>query len=176
MLKQLLQRLALEHQDGLPLLEDLDSYLRDFIPQALLKSSSLQQAFGISHQEMELLYKEAYLQYENNKLEEASITFRFLVLFDPWIKKHWMGLASCQQLRKFYDKALHSYAIAAALDSEDPYPHFYAYQCCLASNNLIDAQKALLLAYQRTSEPCHAKLRHKIEFLHQRVFSSTCKI
>jgi len=171
-LKELLQKLALEKGPHF-FPEDWDTCLRDFIPHALQPSPSLQDTLGITAEQMELFYAEAYRFYLHHQLEDADFCFRFLVLFDPWVKKYWMGLAACQQRSNKYEKALHSYAITTLLSPDDPYPHFYAYQCYEALQQKEDARKALTLAYERVQCPSYKALKKKIESLH--CFSSICK-
>ncbi len=163
-LKELLQKIAVNRREEHPFPEDLDAYLEDFIPNTLLKSDTLQIAFGVTNEEMEVLYKEAYTFYTKEDFTEATTEFRYLVILDPFTKKYWLGLAACLQVQEFYEKALHSYAMAALLDGEDPYPHFYAYQCYEKSGNQEDAQKALQLAYERTEgRALFVSLRQQIE-------------
>lgn len=149
-LKELLHRIALERNEEFPFPDDLEKYLDDFIPNMLLKSETLQKAFGISGEEMEEIYREGYNYYEVDQYLEASTNFRWLVLLNPYLTKYWMGLAASLQLLEKYEKALHAYAVSALLECDNPYPHFHAYECYVALNNKEDAVKALELAFQRT--------------------------
>ncbi len=147
-LKTLLEKIARERGgDHIP--EDLEAYLADFVPNTLLSSETLQIAFGVTHDEMEELYGEAYGFYEQEAYVKAADVFRWLVLLNPFISKYWMGLGACQQLLGLFEKALHSYAVAALLDSLSPYPHFYAFECYEALGDPNEAAKALMLAEAR---------------------------
>lgn len=165
-LKTLLQRIALQRREEFPFPDDIESYVEDFIPNILLKSETLQQAFGITNYEMEELYEEAHKHYETNRYLDSITIFRWLVLFNCYEMKYWMGFAATQQLLEKYEKALHGYAVAALLDSENPYPHYYAYECYTIQNNKEDADKALELAYQRCNgKAANDELKGEIEHL-----------
>ena len=148
-LKTLLRRIALQNQEKFPFPDDIESYVEDFIPNILMKSESLQCAFGISSYEMEKLYEEAFEYYAADCYLDSLTVFRWLVLFNSYEAKYWMGFAANQQLLQRYEKALHAYAVASLLDIKNPYPHYHAFECYRLLNNKDDAKKALNLAYQR---------------------------
>jgi type III secretion system low calcium response chaperone LcrH/SycD len=163
-LKELIRRIALNRHEEFPFADNLETFLEDFIPNTLLKSETLQKAFGVSNYEMEEIYSEAYRFYQEDNYLEASTGFRWLVLLNPFIAKYWTGLAASLQLLEKYEKALHAYAISALLESENPYPHFHAYECYEALNNKEEAEKALDLAYQRTiGKAAYSDLEEEIE-------------
>lgn len=165
-LRQLIEKIALQRKGEFPFPDDLDAYLEDFIPNQLLKSATLQQAFGVTGYEMEELYKEGHTFYEADQYRDSCTIFKWLVLLNPYQTKYWLGLAASQQLSGFYDKALHSYALATLLDNEDPYPHLHAFECYLALDNLEEALKALECAYVRASGKLdYQDLLSEIEFL-----------
>ncbi len=168
-LKELIRRIAINRKEDFPFPDDLEAYLDDFIPNTLLKSDTLQQAFGVSGYEMEEVYHEAYRFYQEDVYLEASAAFRWLVLLNPFVDKYWKGLAASLQLLGKYEKALHAYAMAALLDSDNPYPHFHAYECYEDMHNPEDAEKALDLAYQRTlGNETHRDLQQEIEICRKR--------
>ncbi|MEZ5314848.1 MAG: SycD/LcrH family type III secretion system chaperone [Chlamydiales bacterium] len=163
-LKALLDRIALQRKEDFPFPEDIESYIEDFIPNHLLKSETLQQAFGITDYEMEKLYEDAYNFYEKNAYQDGLTLFRWLILFNPYAPKYWMGFAAILQLSKAYDKALHAYAVITLLDSNNPYPHFHAYECYSLMENRTEARKALELAYHHCSNQfAYAQLKEEIE-------------
>lgn len=163
-LKELLKRLALNNSKEFPHPENLETYLADFVPNVLLKSETLQVAFAVSSYEMEEIYTEAYAYYQDDNYLESSTAFRWLVLLNPFTAKYWMGLAASLQLLEKYEKALHAYAVAALLDSDNPYPHFHAFECYAALKNKEDAEKALELSYKRTiGKAAYQELQEKIE-------------
>jgi type III secretion system low calcium response chaperone LcrH/SycD len=144
-LKALLSRLGVQAAQ----FENLEAYVEHFIPTRLAKSDTLQQAFAVTTYEMEEIYQEAYQLYDEDLYMEAADIFRWLVVFNPFVGKYWMGLAASLHVCGSYDKALHAYALSALLDSENPYPHYHAYECYLALNDKNEAEKALNLAYKR---------------------------
>ncbi len=148
-LKELIQRISVQRKEDHPFPEDLDSYLEDFVPNVLLKSETLQEAFEVTGREMEELYKEGFDHYQTDRYTDSGTVFRWLVTLNPFMIKYWMGLAASQQLLNQDEKALHSYAVAAFLDPESPMPHYHAYECYESLNNKEDAKKALDLAYKR---------------------------
>lgn len=163
-LKELIRRIALNRQEDFPFPDDLDTYLDGFVPNTLLKSDTLQRAFGVTNYEMEEVYSEAYRLYQEDIYLESSTAFRWLVLLNPFAAKYWKGLAASLQLLGKYEKALHAYAMVALLDSDNPYPHFHAYECYEDLQNKDDAEKALELAYQRTlGKESYRDLQQEIE-------------
>jgi|GEM_PF-799712 len=165
-LKELIRRISLSDQENFPFPENLEAYLEDFVPNILLKSETLQKAFGISPYEMEEIYSTAYIHYQEDHFLEACTGFRWLTLLNPFIVKYWMGLAASLQLLEKYEKALHAYAVAALLDSENPYPHFHAYECYVDLDNKEEAEKALDLSYMRTiGKDAYRDLQEEIKVL-----------
>lgn len=163
-LKELIRRIAIGRKEEFPFPDDLESYLDEFVPNTLLKSDTLQRAFGVSNYEMEEVYSEAYRFYQEDIYLESSAAFRWLVLLNPFVAKYWQGLAASLQLLGKYEKALHAYAMVALLDCDNPYPHFHAYTCYCDLHNPEDADKALDLAYQRTlGKEIYRDLQHEIE-------------
>ena len=134
-LKEVLERIAKTRGESNPLPDDLEAYLDDFFPNQRLASDTLQAAFEISDVEMESIYREGYKHYQSQAYELAVEFFRSLVIFDPFALKYWLSLGATQQLLKQFEKALHSYAVAASLAHENPYPHFHAFECYQALGN-----------------------------------------
>lgn len=165
-LKTLLRRIALQQKEVFPFPSDIESYVEEFVPNILLKSSSLQQAFGITNYEMEKLYEEAYHHYENDRYIDAITVFRWLLYLNTYTQKYWMGYGASQQLLQRYEKALHAYAVSALLNSKDPYPHYHAYGCYMMMENKTEAIKALKLAETRCYEkPDYKDLENEIKQL-----------
>lgn len=175
-LKELLRRIALNRKEEYPFPENLETYLEDFIPNTLLKSATLQQAFEVSNYEMEEIYVEAYSNYQEENYIESCTAFRWLVLLNPYWARNWMGLAASLQLLKKHEKALHAYAVAALLENHNPYPHFHAFECYRALENHEEAEKALELAHCRTLEKKnYHELQKEIESL-KKVRGSLCQL
>lgn len=162
-LQQLIERIALDRKEEFPFPDDLESYLDDFIPNTLLKSETLQQAFGVSAYQMEEVYAESYTFYLDERYLDASTGFRMLVLLNPFVFKYWMGLGASLQMLEKDEKALHAYAVSSLLESDNPFPHYHAFECYRRQNNETEALKALELAYRRCQNRKYQGLREKIE-------------
>lgn len=168
-LKELIYRISAQQRENLPFPENLEAYLDDFVPNVLLKSGTLQQAFGVTGYEMEEIYCEAYRLYQEDIYIESATAFRWLVLLNPFEAKYWKGLAASLQLLEKYEKALHAYAMAALLDSDNPYPHFHAYECYDSMDLPQEGEKALELAYTRAvNQAIYRNLQEEIEQIMKR--------
>lgn len=139
LLKELIEKIEKDPSSKQKLVE---SYLDDFIPNQLLKSETLQQAFGVTYRQMEIFYAQGFAHYQNRELWKAEETFRWLVTLNPLEKKYWMGFAASLQLLGRFEKALKGYALAAFLDADDPTPHIHAEECYLALGNAVEAAHA----------------------------------
>ena len=142
--------------------KDPEAYLNEFIQGKLLKSNTLSEAFEISPEQMELYYRDAYTFYDQEEYKLAMDSFQALALLDPFIKEHWSGLGAAAQMVQNYDKALRAYAMVTLLDDDDPYPHFYAYECLTATGEHEDARTALLLANERCNHSIYLILKKTI--------------
>ncbi|MCB1180578.1 MAG: SycD/LcrH family type III secretion system chaperone [Chlamydiia bacterium] len=147
-----------------PIEKDIDIYLERFVFEKMPNSGTLSEAFDVSEEDLEGLYADAYAHYNGERYDDALLNFKWLVILDPFVQKYWMGLGGTHQMREEYKKALKSYAMAAVVDSDDPYPHYYAGLCYEATNNKIDKEKAYELAYERAKKyAIYVSLVHKIQ-------------
>lgn len=158
-LEEVIEKLSKDGQANAKL---VDGYLDDFIPNQLLKSENLQQAFGISDKEMQVFYAQGYLDYQKGNFPKAAKSFEAMLALSPFTKKYWMGFSASMQLWKKYDRALKGYAMLALLDTENPYPHFHAYECYMAKRNTREAKKALKTAFEKVSDK-YSSLKSEIE-------------
>lgn len=142
--------------------EDLEKCLTTFAATTLLESETLKQAFGIK--DLSLLYKDAYVNYQNRQYAVSEQLFRLAVILDPLSKDHWTGLGlSLQELAR-YEEALKCYHVVTLIDRNNPYPHFYSYQCFKALRNNKEEKKALEKAYKyATLLSLYSELKRKIE-------------
>ena len=119
----------------------------------------------LSGEEMERFYAYGFAQYGSGNWSEAADVFRVLCTRRPLEPRFWFALgATLQEAGSYYD-ALHSWAMAALLKKEDPYPHFHAAECCFSLQLSEDAAKALAESDMRT-ENGHP-LKDKIGILKQ---------
>lgn len=147
-------------------LENLESSFDTFAAETLLKNETLARAFNLKKKDLEELYSEAYTAYNADDFEQALLFFRWLALFNPFEVKYWMGYGACNQLLNYNEPALKAYAMAALLDTKDPYPHYHAYECYTSMQEEKEAQIALEDARVRAKkQPVYSDLRQEIELL-----------
>ncbi|MBI3211161.1 MAG: hypothetical protein HYZ47_00525 [Simkania negevensis] len=109
-----------------------------------------------SYEDFELLYAFASTFYKRNEIEESKQLYKQLALSQPFIKKYWMGLASCWHFEKNYEKALKGWEMASLLDEKDPLPHLYKgetlfelHQVQEGLNELATAKEKALLCQEK---------------------------
>ena len=119
----------------------------------------------ISPKQAEEFYSFGFSLYGAGNFKEAADVFEVLSVQWPLNAKHWFALASARQENKEYDKALHAWAMTAILNTEDPYAHFHAAECCLSLAKHEDAALALEAAFIRAKE--NPDLQKKIHLLRQ---------
>lgn len=121
----------------------------------------------LSDEEVERFYAYGFAQYGSGQWSEAADAFRVLCTRRPLEPRFWFALGATLQEAGSYNDALHSWAMAALLKKEDPYPHFHAAECCFSLHWADDAKKALSESEVRIqSEPTHP-LKDKILLLRQ---------
>ncbi|MGB7978346.1 MAG: tetratricopeptide repeat protein [Chlamydiales bacterium] len=111
---------------------------------------------ALSEEEVERFYAYGFAHYGSGNWGEAADTFRVLCLRRPMEPRFWFALGATLQEAGSYNEALHSWAMAALLKREDPYPHFHAAECCFSLRMAQDAAKALAESEMRVrSDPAH---------------------
>jgi len=105
------------------------------------------------------VYLNALSEYEAGKYDQASDLFCLLSEELPLQPEVWKGLAACSQVRKDYPEALMAWSMAAALDNQDPSPHFHAAECLFAKGEVLEAKKAIRTAL---SLPCTEELLNQM--------------
>lgn len=85
----------------------------------------------------------AYGLYRNGNYADARDFFRFLSIVKANDRRHWLGLGACSQMMKNYSTAIESYSVAALLNPNDPYVHFYAAECTYHSGDVPKAISTL---------------------------------
>lgn len=121
----------------------------------------------LSEEEVERFYAYGFALYGSGKWIEATDVFRVLCTRRPLEPRFWFALgATLQEAGSYYD-ALHSWAMAALLKKEDPYPHFHAAECCFSLEMAQDGAKALTETEQRIGRELSHPLKSKIGLLRQ---------
>lgn len=119
----------------------------------------------MSEEEVEKFYSFGFAQYGSGNWGEAADVFRVLCTRRPLEPRFWFALGATLQEAGSYKDALHSWAMAALLKSDDPYPHFHAAECCFSLKLSSDAALALTESETRI-ESVHP-LKEKINLLRQ---------
>ncbi len=109
----------------------------------------------MSGEEVEKFYLYGFAHYGAGNWAEAADTFRVLCTNRPMEPRFWFALGATLQEAGSYGDALNSWAMAALLNERDPYPHFYAAECCLSLKKTEDAAMALNESETRIGEPDH---------------------
>lgn len=121
----------------------------------------------LSETEVEKFYSYGFAQYGSGNWAEAADAFRVLCTRRPLEPRFWFALGATLQEAGSYHEALHSWAMAALLKKDDPYPHFHAAECCFSLSMETDAAKALTESeFRIKSEPAHP-LKTKIGLLRE---------
>lgn len=124
------------------------------------------------HQEAEVLYADAFNQYEAGRFQEAVEAFRHLCFLHPFEAKFWFGLAASLQESRSYPEALEAWAVTALLNPKAPHPHFHAAECYFSLQNREEALTALDEAAMKVGND--VDLEEKIAFLRQQWRSEAC--
>jgi type III secretion system low calcium response chaperone LcrH/SycD len=122
---------------------------------------------ALSEEETEKFYAYGFAQYGSGNWAEAADAFRLLCTRRPLEPKFWFALGATLQEAGRYEDALHSWAMAALLKKEDPYPHFHAAECCFSLQMAEDASKALAESESRLGAEFAHPLKDKIGLLRQ---------
>jgi type III secretion system low calcium response chaperone LcrH/SycD len=102
------------------------------ILQMLQGGGTIKDLTGVSSDMLEGVYALAYDFYQKGQLDDAETFFRFLSVYDFYNADYAMGLAAVLQMKKQYDKAIGTYAVAQMLDNRSDKPMFHMAQCHLA--------------------------------------------
>lgn len=106
------------------------------------KGISPKDAMGVSDEQSEAIYAQAYRLYNTGKYQEAIHLFRVLIFLLPNEYKYSLGLAACFHMLKEYDNAIRAYMVAGLLDGNSPIPHFHASDCYI---QMQDPASAILM-------------------------------
>lgn len=125
-----------------------ETAVKQIMEVALKKGIMPKQALQISDDTMEAIYTQAYTLYNQAKYRDSSFIFRLLMLLDFTTPKYVLGLAACAHRMQDYTNAANLYFLCAALDPDNPLPHFHATDCYIALNALATASYSLQLAIE----------------------------
>lgn len=129
-------------------LRDRDNHRKEFdetvatsLLDAIQQGATLKDIQGMPHDVMDGIYAYAYQFYQQGRLEDAEVFFRFLCVYDFYNPEYPMGLAAVFQLKKEYAKAIDFYALAFSLSKQDYRPMLYGGQCYLSMGKASMARR-----------------------------------
>lgn len=135
--------------------------------EAIEGGATLKDIQGIPDSFMRGIYTYAYDFYNQGRLDDAEVFFRFLSIYDFYNPDYIMGLAAVYQLKKNYEKAIELYSLADALpkkkdknSARDYAPVFYAGQCNIMIGQGVRARLCFEIVRDGTSD---TKLKAKAE-------------
>jgi len=137
---------------------DIDDTQAEDMAEALFEAvksgATLKDLQGVPQDLMEGIYAFAYRFYEQGKLDDAEVFFRFLCIYDFYNAEYVMGLAAVSQLKKNYAKAIDLYALAYALSKDDYRPMFHTGQCHLMMGKAPLARRSFGIVAERSTDEC----------------------
>jgi type III secretion system low calcium response chaperone LcrH/SycD len=102
------------------------------------KGMTPKEAMQISDEEVAQIYSFAYNQFTLGKFEDARELFKMLLTLEL-NGDFATALGICHHRLKDYEYAIHCYMLASFLDSTNPVPLFYAYDCFMNLNDEFSA-------------------------------------
>ncbi len=78
--------------------------------------------------------------------------------------KYTLGLAACFHMLKEYYNAIQTYTMSAALDPENPVPHYHSSDCFIQMKDYLSAMICLELAISKAgNKPEYAKMKERAQ-------------
>jgi type III secretion system low calcium response chaperone LcrH/SycD len=122
--------------------------IKEFLNQ-IPSNPEMESLISLPNQVLEENYQKACSLYEERNYDQASCIFKDLLIARPFTKKYWFSFASSMQAKREFEKAAKAWAIAAFLNENDPYPHFYAAECLYSFSDREQTKQALMEAKKR---------------------------
>jgi len=94
---------------------------------------------GFSPQFIESLYAVAYQAFKGGDHNTALPLFKMLAQLDSDKPRYFAGMASVYYAKKEWGKAQQFFIAASFLDQNDPLPYYYAAECALQKQDLLEA-------------------------------------
>lgn len=140
---------------------------------ALLENGvlTLAEIRGVSHDQLEAVYRVGFGLYNAGKYDDAEKLFRFLCVFQHTDPKYWVAMGAVRAARKNYAEAVKAYATASMFDCNLPKPHYYAAQCFLAMGDYDSAESGVvsLLELCPAGDPTNNKYRALATALREKI-------
>jgi type III secretion system low calcium response chaperone LcrH/SycD len=122
------------------------------VMEAVQKGATLKDLQGVPQDLMDGVYAFAHRFYQQGKLDDAEVFFRFLCIYDFYNAEYAMGLAAVCQLKKNYSKAIDLYALAYSLSKNDYRPMFHTGQCHLMMGKAPLARRCFEVVMERSND------------------------
>ena len=106
-------------------------FLVDVTSKQVLENPSWQKILHLSDEFLAFIYQIGYDSLTQKKHEDALAIFQLLLLFNATIYDFWIALGTTQRILSLLQDALTSFAMAAALNPEDPHPREQTVELCL---------------------------------------------
>lgn len=113
---------------------------------------SIAKEFELSENDLESLYRIAYMYTQQARYADAHPILRLLVICDIHSPKYWHSLAACRQMLGDHLLAAESYAVLAGLELNDPQPAIQAAFCLMQGNDIQSAETWIVEAERRLTE------------------------
>ncbi|KVM73926.1 chaperone protein SicA [Burkholderia ubonensis] len=120
--------------------------------EAIQNGATLKDLRGVSQEMMDGIYAFAYRFYQQGRLDDAEVFFRFLCVYDFYNAEYVMGLAAVYQLKRNYAKAIDLYALAYTLSKDDYRPMFHTGQCHLMTGKAVMARRCFAVVMERSND------------------------
>src|ERR1700682_5405286 len=114
--------------------------------EAVQNGATIKDLQGVTQDLMDGIYAFAHRFYQQGRLDDAEVFFRFLCIYDFYNAEYAMGMAAVCQLKKNYAKAIDLYALAFSLSKNDYRPMFHKGQCHLMMGRARMAGRCLEVA------------------------------
>jgi len=143
------------------------NHLADWIEQIQEENES---SFQASEKKSEEMYTLAYMLYQNQNYQEATLFFRLLVEASPSNPKFWKGLGATLQMQYDYKGALNCYCCCAQLcdtNQTDPYLYVQTADCNFALKQIKEGLKALNIARSIAKKINDHRVLQHVTFMQQ---------
>ena len=118
---------------------------------------------SLTKKDINALCHAAQTFFEEEKYKQAFNLFEEVCHYDHRNHRGLIGLASCCQKFKEFDRAIAYYDAASLLDGNNPYIYFNIYYCYLALKEYEHALGALTAVLMTSKQPRHARLNKMAE-------------
>jgi len=115
-------------------------------------------AAGITDEDVEAIYDQAYQLYGMGKYDDARKVFTSLTVLNPTDHRYLFAHAACSQMLGEYHAAADGYTHHAMMSHDDPLSYYHAADCYLKINDRLSALVSLKLVVKRAGARPEYKL------------------